>query len=361
MVGVTGTKGKSTVVYMAAKIFEAAGQPVAAIGSLGMKIKDKEWPNTIKMTMPGRFTLQKFLRQAVNAGCQYVFMEVTSEGIKQMRHIGINFDTAVFTNLHPEHIESHGSFERYAAAKQVLFKKTKNIHILNTEDPHCNLFGNFPAKQKIRYGLQVGDVTQLELGLKLKLEGEFNIYNALAALSITKAYGLNLAKAKAVLESITTIPGRMEIVQGQPFKVVVDYAHTPDSLEAVYKTLKPQLPAQLVCVLGACGGGRDTWKRPEFGRIADTYCDQIILTNEDPYDEDPQKIIHEVRSGIQDENKITEIIDRKEAITYAIRRARPGDTVIITGKGSETSIALAGGKKLPWSDKEVTKQVLAIK
>src|SRR3989344_8781606 len=310
VIGVTGTKGKSTTVYLISKIFEEAGEPIAVIGSLGFKIKDKEWPNTLKMTMPGRFKLQRFFYEAKKAGCKYVALEVTSEGIKQKRHLGINFDCAVFTNLHKEHLESHGSFENYYKAKQELFLCTKNIHVINAEDDHAELFGNFPSKKKIFYGLKKGDlvvdkISHSEKGTSFdlygiffdtNLAGDFNVMNFLAAISTSVMYGLDLPSMKPVIESIQSIPGRMEFIpafvktsagkQKEPFNVVVDYAHTPDSLEAVYKTLRQQLDGpdatvgartqtsrRLVCVLGAAGGGRDKWKRPEFGKIAAKYCD----------------------------------------------------------------------------------------
>src|SRR3990167_346602 len=280
VIGVTGTKGKSTTVYLISKIFEDAGMTIAAIGSLGFKIKDKEWPNNLKMTMPGRFKLQKFLAQAKKAGCKYVVLEVTSEGIKQKRHLGIKFDCAVFTNLHKEHIESHGSFENYYKAKQELFAVTKNIHVLNSDDSHLKLFSNFPSRRKIFYGLKAGDMrvsdfksgpegTSFEIYGTLfstKFAGQFNILNCLAALSVGAMYDIDLCRMKLALKSVKFIPGRMEFIQREPFNVVVDYAHTPESLEAVYKTLKENLKfknLKLICVLGAAGGGRDKWKRPE--------------------------------------------------------------------------------------------------
>lgn len=384
VIGVTGTKGKSTVTYLISKALETNGAGVAAIGSLGYKIKAKEWPNTLKMTMPGRFKLQKFLREAKRAGCKYVVLEVTSEGIKQKRHLGVKFDCAVFTNLHKEHIESHGSFENYYKAKQELFKMTSNIHVVNADDPHTELFGDFPAKRKIFYGLNSGDMrasnikeeperTSFEVygtTFSINLAGRFNVLNCLAALSVGAMYGIDLPKMKPVLESIKFIPGRMEFIpafvktsagkQRVLFNVVIDYAHTPDSLEIVYKTLKPKAK-NLICVLGAAGGGRDKWKRPEFGRIASEYCDEIILTNEDPFEEDPEKILDDIISGIKNKEKIKRIIDRKEAIRTAITNAKEDDVVIITGKGSEISMAVAGGKKLPWSDKEIVKDALQLK
>ncbi len=371
VIGITGTKGKSTTVYLISKIFESTGMPIAAIGSLGFKIKDKEWPNTLKMTMPGRFKLQKFFYEAKKAGCKYIVLEVTSEGIKQKRHLGINFDCAVFTNLHKEHLESHGSFENYYRAKQELFARTSNIHVLNADDKNVELFSKFSSKRTIFYGIENGDLKAANLDLKpdgasfevygtkfdINFGGKFNVLNCLAALSVAAMYGIDLPKTKSVLENIKNIPGRMEFVQKEPFGVVVDYAHTPDSLEMVYKTLKND-SQKLICVLGAAGGGRDKWKRPEFGRIADEYCDEIILTDEDPYEENPEKIMNEVASGIKPGRQVLKILDRKEAIKTALDKAGKGDIVVITGKGSEISMAVAGGRKIPWSDKEVVRELL---
>ena len=409
VIGVTGTKGKSTVTFLVSKILEANGDNVAAIGSLGFKIKDKEWPNTLKMTMPGRFKLQRFLYEAKKVGCRYVVLEVTSEGIKQKRHLGIKFDCAVFTNLHKEHLESHGSFENYYKAKQELFRRTQNIHVINADDPNAELFSKFPSNRTIFYGINRGDIKALDLNVgsdkssfnvygtefRINFGGEFNVLNVLAALSVAAMYKIDLPSAKPVLESIKSIPGRMEFIpafvktsagEAKRFNVVVDYAHTPDSLEAVYRTLRENMKAhpsheasegktqtsKLVCVLGAAGGGRDKWKRPEFGRIASEYCDEIILTDEDPYDENPKTIIEDIMKGfssqipnsksqIPNNNQISKsqtILDRKEAIKKALTDAREGDTVIITGKGSETSMAVAGGKKIPWSDKAVIQGLL---
>src|SRR3989344_7903276 len=388
VIGVTGTKGKSTVVFLVSKILASGGDKVAAIGSLGFKIGDKEWPNTLKMTMPGRFRLQKFLYEAKKFGCKYVVLEVTSEGIKQKRHIGIDFDCAVFINLHREHLESHGSFENYYKAKQELFLRTKNIHAINADDEYVKLFGDFSSKQKIFYGLKKGDLVADKINLggqgvsfelygtffDTHLAGEFNIINCLSALSVGVMYGFDLPGMKPVLESIKSIPGRMEFIQREPFNVVVDYAHTPDSLRSVYETLRKSLEfsifnfqflnkRKLICVLGAAGGGRDKWKRKEFGRIAADYCDEIILTDEDPYDEIPEKILNQIISGISsspksESLKVYKVIDRKEAIKKALTLAREGDTLVITGKGSEISMAVAGGKKIPWSDKEIVRELL---
>lgn len=354
VIGVTGTNGKSTVVYMIEKIFEEAGLETASLSSIKFKIKEKEWINPLKMTMPGRFKIQKFLRQAVDADCKYAVLEVTSEGIKQHRHRFIDFDTAVFTNLSKEHIERHGSFEKYREAKGRLFKACKNIHIINADDPNAEYFLNFPAVKKITYGVRGGQplIDRQPVSINLKLPGEFNIYNALAAISAGLSQGIDLEVCKKAVEGIESVPGRMEAVVKEPFRVIVDYAHTPAALEKVYQTIG----GRKICVLGSAGGGRDKWKRPELGKIAAKYCDEIILTNEDPYDEAPEKILDDVAAGAPSALKI---LDRKEAIGKAISLVKASDTVIITGKGSEPWMCLERGKKVPWSDKEIALDILS--
>ncbi len=355
VIGITGTKGKSTVVEFCHRILRETGYNVASLSSIRFKIKDKERPNTLKMTMPGRFKIQKFFRQAKNEGCKYMILEVTSEGILQHRHQFINFDTAVFTNLALEHIERHGSFENYRKAKGKLFKKTKKVHIINIDDENSGYFLQFGAEKKYTYGLDQGEINNRDIRFNLKMVGDFNIYNALAATCVGLSQGVSIESCKKTLENIEGIPGRMELVISQPFKVIVDYAHTPDSLEGAYETsikLKTQ-NSKLICVLGSAGGGRDTWKRPKMGEIAAKYCNEIILTNEDPYDENPEKIIKEVGSKIQNYKSI---LDRREAIREALKNAEPGDTLIITGKGCEPWMCVAGGKKIPWDDREIVRE-----
>ncbi|MBI2642505.1 MAG: UDP-N-acetylmuramoyl-L-alanyl-D-glutamate--2,6-diaminopimelate ligase [Candidatus Wildermuthbacteria bacterium] len=347
VIGVTGTNGKSTTVDMLSRVFREAGVKTASLSSIRFQILEKEWKNKRKMTMPGRFAIQKFLRDAKNAGCTHIILEVTSEGILQHRHRFIRFDAAVFTNLSPEHIERHGSFEKYREAKGKLFQVAKHLHVINADDENSAYFLKFPAEETLRYSL--ADAKGIDLHLKLL--GEFNVANALAAITTAKAYGIPFEVCKKALENIEGVPGRMEVVIKEPFRVVVDYAFTPAALEKVYQALKPA-----VCVLGAAGGGRDAWKRPVLGGIAAKYCDKIIVTNEDPYNEDPLKIIDEVAKGAGE--KAERILDRREAIKRALSLAQPGDTVVITGKGSEDSIAQAG-KKIPWDDRQVVKEELS--
>ena len=353
VIGVTGTNGKSTVVEMIVRILEAAGPKTGSISSVRFKIGEKVWPNKLKMTMPGRWKIQKFLKEAANSDCKYVVLEVASEGIKQYRHKFIDFEAAVFTNLTPEHIEAHGGFENYKSAKGKLFEATKKIHVINIEDKNAEYFLGFPAEKKYTYGLNQGDINNKNIQFNLKLVGKFNIYNALAATCVGLSQGVSLETCKKAIESIEGIPGRMELVIQEPFKVFVDYAFTPNALEQVYKTLKPQ-NAKMICVLGACGGGRDKWKRPILGEIAARLCDSVIVTNEDPYDEKPLEIIEQVASGAK--GKAEKILDRREAIKESLESARPADVVVITGKGSEPWIMESKGRKIPWDDRNMVRE-----
>lgn len=353
VIGVTGTNGKTTTTEMIFKIFEEAGYKAALMNSIRFKTGDKEEPNMLKMTMPGRFTVQKFLRQSVNSGCQYAVLEVTSEGIKQHRHEFIDFEAAVLTNLTPEHIEAHGGFENYKKTKGKLFQAKKNIHIINLDDENAEYFLQFPAKKKYTYGLNQGNINTQNTKFKLQLIGDFNTYNALAAICVGLSQGVGLETCERAVEKIKGIPGRMELAVSEPFKVFVDYAFTSNALEKVYKTLKPQ-SGKMICVLGACGGGRDKWKRPVLGEIAGKYCDEVIVTNEDPYDENPMDIINQVAGGAS--GKAKKILDRRGAIKEALLSAKPGDAVVITGKGCEPWICVAGGKKIPWDDRKVVRE-----
>lgn len=383
VIGITGTKGKSTVSEMTLKILEEAGFRVALLNSIKIKITENEEKNLFKMTTPGRGYLQRFLKKAVKAQCQYAIIEITSEGISQHRQKFINFDTVVFTNLSPEHIERHGSFENYRAAKGKLFEENKKNHILNLDNANIDYFLQFSAEKKIGFTLKdsqkpvdkiiKGENLEIqeegskffveETEFNLHLPGKFNVYNALCAIAIAASQNISLITCKKALEKIQGVPGRMEMVIKKPFKVIVDYAHTADSLCEVYKTLtnsRKLAKNKLICVFGACGGGRDKWKRPKMGEVAAQYCDEIILTNEDPYDEDPYQILSMIKSGIFKSkfpiSNFHEILDRREAIRKALSLAKPNDIVVITGKGCEPWMCVANGKKISWDDREIVKE-----
>lgn len=369
VVGVTGTKGKSTTVELLAEIFRAAGEPVASISSVRMRIRDTVTPNRTGNSMPGRGRLQRFLRDARRAGCRYAFIEVTSQGILQHRHRSIAWDGAIFTNLSPEHLEAHGSFAAYREAKCELFRslarspKPEKIAVVNADDPEAMHFleaARGPAVREI-------SVSARRLGAELRLSGTWitipvNLENAALAAAYAEAKGIPRHLLRAALDVFPGVPGRLEYVQEEPFAVVVDYAHTPDSLARAYEFLRARYRGKLIGVLGAAGGGRDKWKRPELGRIAARYCDEIVLTNEDPYDENPSRILSEIESGISNfQGSIFKILDRREALAKAVALAKPGDVIIATGKGSESAIHLARGRTIPWSERGVIEEILKMK
>lgn len=371
VIGVTGTKGKSSTTEFINAVLEGANKKTAILSTIRFKIGDTTRPNKYKMTMPGRFFTQKFLRDAVDAGCEYAIIEMTSEGARFFRHTGIEMDALVFTNLSPEHIESHGSFTKYKEAKLRLLqqlnksKKPVRLSIANIDNEHASSFLISPIEKNIGYSLKYARVLSetnmssiIEYrgkNINIPLPGKFNVSNALAALTLAHEIGISADEAKKGIESLSIIRGRVEKIDcGQNFTVIVDYAHTDDSLRKLYETFSS---SRKIAVLGSTGGGRDGWKRPVLGKIADEYCDEIIITNEDPYDEDPIKIINEVASGMTHHTpKI--IIDRGEAIACALSLARAGDTVLITGKGTDPYIMGPKGKKEAWDDADVTRRKL---
>ncbi|MBU1046702.1 UDP-N-acetylmuramoyl-L-alanyl-D-glutamate--2,6-diaminopimelate ligase [Patescibacteria group bacterium] len=371
VIGITGTKGKTSVAELVNIILEEAGYKTALAGTLRFKIDKKSKPNKFKMTMPGRFFVQRFIRKAVDSKCDYLILEMTSEGTKQFRHKFIALNSLIFTNLAPEHIESHGSYENYLKAKlkiaETLEKSPKNYKslIVNMDDAESEKFLNINVKNKITYSLSEAKNFEFKkdgLSFRYKnteiespLHGEFNIYNILSSIKLAETQDINIETIKKALKKFNLIRGRVEkINEGQDFDVIVDYAHTPDSLKKLYQAFPN---SNKICVLGNTGGGRDTWKRKIMGSIADKYCSQIILTNEDPYDEDPLKIINDVATGIkQIDYDIIE--DRKEAIKKAISLAKTGDTVLISGKGTDPYIMGPNNSKIEWDDATICRQVL---
>ncbi len=370
VIGVTGTKGKSTTVELIRAILREGGYTAASASTIQFCIGESCERNLFKMTMPGRFFLQGFLRKALRAGATHAVIEMTSEGAVQYRHKGIQLDALVFTNLAPEHLESHGGMEAYAAAKLSLAAhlerspKRPRIMVANGDDAYGAQFLATNVEKRVPFAR--ADAQQVEAGtggirfiwhdepFASPLIGLFNLKNILAALSLAEAMGIPHDAMRRALRSTVNVSGRAEHVdRGQDFAVVVDYAHTPDSLRALYETFSGR---RTICVLGNTGGGRDAWKRPAMGEIAEEHCAEIILTNEDPYDEDPLAIIKAMRQGMRREPKV--LLDRREAIRAALALAHPGDAVLITGKGTDPYIMGPRGSKEVWSDREVAQEEL---
>ena len=387
VIGVTGTNGKTTTANFITNILNEAGFKVAMTSSINFQIGDEIWGNTTKQSTMSPMDLQKFLKRAAKAGCQYVVLEVTSHAIDQSRIFGINFDIAVITNIEAEHIEYHGDFNHYLNTKGRLFKKVSRgrrkpgvpkMLVLNADSQYFNFFNQFIADRKTTYGMNAAtvyasNVQKFPAGskfslhvpnnvveLEVKLPGDFNVYNALAAASVGLSLGLGLEVIKKGLESSTAIPGRFEQVNcGQNFSIIVDYAHTPEALESLFELYRKLTSGRLLVVFGATGGGRDKSKRPNMGEMANEYADYIILTNDDPYQEDEWQIIEQIAQGVprKEGKNFWMLPDRREAIRLALMQAQEGDTVVVAGKGCEEIIITREGR-IPWNDKKVITELL---
>ncbi len=369
VIAVTGTKGKTSTTELINAVFEAGGYKTALLNSIHMSTGEGMHENPVGRSMPGRFFIQRFLARAVQNGCTVAIIEMTSEGARQHRHRFLELDALVFTNLAPEHIESHGSLQAYKDAKFSIAlqlarsrKRPRSI-VANALDPESARYLALPIEEKRPFSLASRTPWQADergghfmfegVDIITTLPGEFSLRNALAAADMGHAFGIAPRDIARGIASLTAIPGRAERVEcGQDFIVVVDYAHTPESLRALCDAYAGR---QRICVLGSAGGGRDTWKRPVMGRTAEENAERVILTNDDPYDEDPMQILGEMAAGMKTKPDI--IPDRRLAIRTALRAAKPGNAVLITGKGIDP-IAGPHGTKIPWSDVEVAREEL---
>ena len=370
VIGITGTKGKSSVAEMLCAILSAGGYKTALAGTIRFAIAEKSRPNLFKMTLPGRGFIQKFLAEALAEGCTHAVVEITSEAALQHRHLGLDLDALIFTNLQKEHIESHGSMENYARAKFKIgnslaaSSKRPRAIIANADSPYAAPYLALPVEARIPFSfLDATDISLSEKGVSflygnirfsVPQPGRFSLVNALSAIKTAEWLGVPLTVCASALAKLARIPGRTERIDaGQDFLAIVDYAHTPDSLRALYEAFPDR---RKICVLGNTGGGRDAWKRPEMGKIADEACEKVILTNEDPYDEDPRAIVEAMARGMRRAPEI--IMDRREAIRAALSAARPGDAVLVSGKGTDPFIMGAHGAREPWSDAGVVREEL---
>ncbi|MCB9798205.1 UDP-N-acetylmuramyl-tripeptide synthetase [Candidatus Nomurabacteria bacterium] len=409
VVGITGTSGKSSTVALLRQLLESSGFVVGSLSTIDFSIAGENKLNDQKMTMLGRAQIQKYLREMVDKGCQIAIVETTSEGVLQHRHRFINYDIVLYTNLYPEHIEHHGSFENYKKAKLDIFRYIANgkrkaaktlafkhphwkdiipkIGIANGNSEHASDFLQFSFDEKgvflrldkekeiqtIDFDLVVGadDISIAPEGIAFQVDGyemkahmygEYNVMNILSAISIARALGVSYEKIQKSVQAFRGVPGRIELISQASdygFQVIVDYAFEPIAIEALYKVVELMGPKRVIHVFGSTGGGRDIERRFTVGKFVAKHADICIITDEDPYDDDPQAIIDDVVSACQEGGKTLDkdlfsVLDRKMAITKAIHMAKAGDVVLITGKGSEQAMVVKG-TLIPWDDRDIAR------
>ncbi len=375
LVGVTGTNGKTTTVCLLKSILEAAGHKVGLVGTIQNMIGDRVLPAA--RTTPDTYELQSLFALMVAEGCTYCVMEVSSHALDQYRVGCCTFDVGVFTNLTQDHLDYHGTMENYMLAKKRLFEISRHA-VLNMDDPWCaaleeglstpvtrfsikNNKADFIAKN-ICYkpdGVRFELITPDTIGrVKLHIPGEFSVYNGMSAAAAALTLGIPFETVVEALRVAVGVKGRAEIVPTErDFTVVIDYAHTPDGLENICKTLKECCEGRLVTVFG-CGGDRDRTKRPKMGAVAAALSDYVIVTSDNPRSENPAAIIEEIVGGIKGaKTPYTVVENRIEAIHYAIKNAKPGDTILLAGKGHETYQILADGT-IHLDEREVVAEAL---
>jgi UDP-N-acetylmuramoyl-L-alanyl-D-glutamate--2,6-diaminopimelate ligase len=388
VIGITGTDGKTTTSFLVDSILSIASLRTGLVGTVAVKIGDETVQHETRQTTPESLEVQRLLRQMVESGVEWVILEATSHGLALYRLDEIVFDIAAVTNITHEHLDFHGSVEAYREAKSLLFKRLEpdnGVAIINSDDAGAREMERASSSRHVvRYGLESpaasitaeimasdvsGTLFQIETpygkgDVALPYPGKFNVENALCAASIALSAGVDLDTVCAGLASAKPVAGRMVSVdEGQPFAVVVDYAHTPESLTKILNLLREltDAPGRLICVSGSAGE-RDRAKRPMQGKVSATLADISIFTSEDPRFEDPEAIIREIAKGAEMVGRAKgsdyfEVVDRFEAIGLAMTLAAPGDTALLAGKGHEQSI-IVGDQKVPWDEASVARQIL---
>lgn len=388
VIGVTGTNGKTTTTYLIDSILQNEHKKTGLIGTINRKVNGSVFP--MSGTTPEALDLQKYLHEMAEGKTEYCVMEVSSHALEQGRVKGTDFRTAIFTNLTQDHLDYHKTMDEYRAAKALFFSRLGNGYsadmgerkyaVLNADDPAAAFFAKQTAAEVLTYGVDhTADVTASGIkitargtefhvdtfrgsaDISLQMVGKFNVYNALAAITAALLEDIPLERIKASLEAVKGVDGRVEAVnEGQPYAVIVDYAHTPDGLENVLKTVNEFAERKVITVFG-CGGDRDRTKRPQMGAIAGKYSDYVFVTSDNPRTEDPQGILLDIEAGLKESGvpasryELRE--DRHEAIHKAIEMASPGDVVLIAGKGHET-YQLIGGKVFDFDDRLVAKEAI---
>jgi len=380
LIGVTGTKGKTTATYLIEGVLRQAGLSTGVIGTLGARIRGASVP--LERTTPESVDLQGLLARMVSEGVSAAAMEVSSHALAMYRTEGCEFDVGVFTNLTHDHLDFHGSLEDYLETKLMLFdvypraSGKRFAGVINADDPKSERVCRATYGDVLTFGIrnpadvQAANVSADAKGVSflalcpagqfhvaLSLGGIFNVYNSLAAIGAALALGLDVEQIKAGLESVRAVDGRFESVDcGQDFAVIVDYAHSPDSLENVLKSARELTCRRLIVVFG-CGGDRDKMKRPVMGRIASDLADMCIVTSDNPRSEYPQAIIYEILAGMDERTPVEAIVDRREAIKHALDTAQAGDLVLIAGKGHET-YQIFKDRTVHFDDREVVRELL---
>lgn len=419
VIGVTGTSGKSSTVYFLRQCLEAAGFKVGSLSTIDFYINGQDQLNNQKMTMLGKMQIQKYLRDMVVAGCDIAIVETTSEGAVQYRDRHINFDFMIFTNLYPEHIESHGSYANYVKAKMGIVKRAgftkrklvaqlmpdtiKKVekkfassvpkiffingeiteaaeflklgeydwqvmfgqrHKLSVKEESVNTLYPMSELQSTKHGIifKVNNTNYLA-----PLYGVHNAYNVTAAICVLRELGINWEETRTVVARCANAPGRNEFIpeaEKHGFRVIVDYAFEPKAMSALYNVVELLAPKKVIHVFGSTGGGRDVSRRFSVGELVGQKADICVVTDEDPYDDEPMKIMEDVAGAVRKTGKIDNqnlflVVNRHMAIEKAMRMAEPGDLVLVTGKGSEQAMVVAGGKKISWDDRQVVRDELA--
>lgn len=385
-IGVTGTNGKSTTIEIINSVLKAGGFKTGMISTVAFEIDGEREDNVTQRTTLGRWQTSKMLRRMVRAGCRYAIVEVASEGVVQYRTWGIPFDVAVFTNLSPEHLNTHGTMAKYRNAKGKLFesmavsrrkKGVPKVSIVNADDRQSKYFSAFPADSHFEYGLIKGQVQAKNIAQDNKLSfdieyrkkryyvqtdllGRFNVTNILAAWCVGYSQGVDPRKIKWGIEAVRAVKGRMEkVVEKNGVKYFIDYAMTPDSYEMLFEEMKNIAEKRVIAVFGAAGD-RDREKRPTIGEVAARQTDFTILTDDEPYSEEPRKIIAEIESGFKKQKRknYKVVPDRRKAFEEAKKMAKPGDVVVVPGIGHQSYRNVGGTKKISWNEAKIIKELV---
>ncbi len=376
LVGITGTKGKTTTTFMVKSVLESAGKKAGLVGTLGSRIGDRMLYT--ERTTPESYDLQSLFSEMVDEGVDSVVMEVSSQGLALHRVSCCDYEIGVFTNLTKDHIgpKEHASMEEYLEAKTRLFRMCKK-GLVNNDSEHAHEIMRKAECVLLTYGIEKkSDIMAYDIikhpqsvefkvvtpwfedRMKVNIPGKFSVYNALAAIGVCGMLGISSEAVRAGLEKVQ-VPGRAELVNtGRDFSVIIDYAHTPDSLENILSTVKDYAPGRVVCVFG-CGGDRDRTKRPIMGEISGLIADLTIITSDNPRTEDPEAIVDDIEEGIKKSGgRYVRIVDRREAIKYALDNALAGDVIVLAGKGHETYQTFKD-KTIHFDEREVVAEILA--